>query len=750
MIRRKSVRNLAPAVLVLMLASCQSGSDNGNQTSTPASDEFGVLKTDAIDLTATPQAQASLINHYRLNPLNINLQAAQYALPLSASDIANYSEFSGTIALNSEAQRRLLVNGFVVIDYPYVTAMDDIVAPYKALKEQVPIFITTDSLLHLYHIQFDETLRNIEEQQLAPAAWTMAKRLFDSSVQTYQTSTGLAQEAARRNVAYFAIALRLLQPDTALDIPSAVRGNVDAEINAIMQHQGFALSPLFHYQEDYSQYLPRGHYTRSEALKNYFRAFMWFGRLTFLLKPDLITSPNPALDAKIETLQALLIADRFRHEPDVKQRWDLIYKVTAFFVGLSDDLGPYEYMHALDQVFGSEFDAGLFDDAAWDGIKTYLVTLPSPRINGGTGNCVVTEPFTPAKRDACLDAAKGMRIMGQRYVPDSYMFSNLVNYDYIGSKTPFTLMAGQDIPPIRGFPRGLDVMSVLGSKRADALLHDLGDTEYKDYEKALQSLKNEFGALTAADWNRNLYWSWLYNLQPMLTEFGPGYPTFMRTTAWQDRSLTTALASWSQLRHDTILYAKQSYTLATTTSVGPAPKPVVGYVEPVPELYNRLLALTRMTNEGLSNMGMLDAAAQARLNYLQNILARLLDISTKELKNVSLNQDDYDFIKDFGDALDGAVGDVDPKAKKTTIIADVHTDPNSRQVLEEGTGHVRLMVVAYKLPDDRILLGAGPALSYYEFKQPMAQRLTDEAWRDLLTSAPPATPEWTQRYTAPP
>ncbi|MDY6822077.1 MAG: DUF3160 domain-containing protein [Deferribacterota bacterium] len=30
----------------------------------------------------------------------------------------------------------------------------------------------------------------------------------------------------------------------------------------------------------------------------------------------------------------------------------------------------------------------------------------------------------------------------------------------------------------------------------------------------------------------------------------------MNTDAWQLKELTTALASWSQLRHDTILYAK--------------------------------------------------------------------------------------------------------------------------------------------------------------------------------------------------
>jgi len=37
-------------------------------------------------------------------------------------------------------------------------------------------------------------------------------------------------------------------------------------------------------------------------------------------------------------------------------------------------------------------------------------------------------------------------------------------------------------------------------------------------------------------------------------------------------------------------------------------------------------------------------------------------------------------------------------------------------------------------------------MSYYEFKQPMDNRLTDEAWRDLLEANPPAKPEWISNY----
>ena len=53
-------------------------------------------------------------------------------------------------------------------------------------------------------------------------------------------------------------------------------------------------------------------------------------------------------------------------------------------------------------------------------------------------------------------------------------------------------------------------------------------------------------------------------------------------------------------------------------------------------------------------------------------------------------------------------------------------------------GKVDLIVVAYPA-------AAGPVLSYYEFKHPMSNRLTDEAWREMLASPQkPDRPKWYQ------
>ena len=719
-------------------------------------------------------------SYYKPVPLDLKPGIASYPLPLTLTQVSNYDDVSGKLHIPPEGDEMLSKNGFVVLDYGRV---DDIVEPYRDLKKRgVPIFITSDTLLHLYHIQFDETLKEIEEKEFSHDLIGISREMMEESLRDFKKLKGNLKEAARRNVAFFTVGLRLLEPDSK--IPKPVSGEVQWELEQIETHQGFPGSPfnpadvkrveeksIFRYMEDYSQYVPRGHYTRSETLKRYFKAMMWYGRMTFLLKGKEphgpISPPAKALvspeSARVQTLQACLIAakvDTVKVERrTVAELWDRIYLVTGFYVGFSDDLSIYDYREAVRSVFGSGFNVeDLDNDQKLGELKREFAKRPSPKIYGGTGQSGVMaapgEPFAPERLDSILGNTLGMRFMGQRFVPDSYVMSQLVSPaagDYIGSRQPrpFTWVL-VPLGEVRGYPRGLDVMSLLGSTRAMEILTEEGDTEYSHYREQYRNLEKEFSGFGRKEWNMNLYWSWLDSLRSLVVDFPEGYQSFMRTKAWQDKELNAALGSWASLRHDTILYVKQSYTpTLARESAAPRPveKPVVGYVEPVPEFYAKLMAMARMTTKGLSDMHVLDEASRARLVSLEGILGRLVDISEKELRNQGLVEGEYEFIRGFGEQLAGTVAGVGSEGMKTTIIADVHTDQNEGKVLEEGTGYVDLLLAAYRVPDGRILIGAGPVFSYYEFKHPMADRLTDGRWREmLLHSREPDRPGWARSF----
>ena len=789
-----------------------------------------------------------------LETVDVTPQIPSYNLPLKTADIANFEKFAKKIQLGSEALGLLTKNGFVAITTPediaesevflmsarrYASPKDDFVAYYETIKDKdLPIFITADSLLHYYHIFFDTTLMKIERDLFYDDVWQMSKEFLADAVEQYNASSGDLKEAARRNVAYFSVALSVLQPKTSqivsdktleeeyckgypadmcemmiegvqasygdkasfkyfsqeeaskysFDLPAFAKGLVQEELRLIDKHEGWEYSPIFIYKEDYSQYVPRGHYTKSEKLKNYFKALMWYGRMTALIKgspileegKSMCTGPMDGIiseyDAKIQTLGASLIAKKFLASKDIQARWKRMYAITGFFVGFSDDLGPYEYTEVLNQLFSGNVAAEKFEEN-YSAIRDTLQALPyTPKIYGGLGACQLMMPCPPLteediqklkpQAEKLLEETKGFRLMGQRFTVDSWLFSEIVSPysgEYTGDRTPrpFTWVK-TDVPPcpegreVRGFPRGLDVMAFFGSDRAKQILEDLGDTEYSDYETKFVQLKSTIDAIPIEGWFKNIYWNWLYTLKSLIGEFGQGYQTFMQTEAWQDKELTTALASWAELRHDTILYVKQSYTMAELGTGWEPEIKIVGYVEPVPEFYARLLTLTKMTNFGLKKLVPTEELENLKITYaldeFAKILDRLLEISKKELENKPLSDEEYKFIEDFGQVSANLIeivsgGEIDEDVLKTTLIADVHTEGNTEQVLEEGVGYIKTLIAAYRLPEGHILVGVGPVFSYYEFKQPMSDRLTDEAWREMLETSPPPEPEWINSFS---
>ena len=641
----------------------------------------------------------------------------------------------------SDAQRDLLEqNGFVVVP----TEIWQIYTIYQsAEKNGEPVLVTTDAMLHTFHILYDYCLRFAEIEHFVDDLQGLNATMIEAAQAQYAGASGDVHEAARRNLAFFTVASALLDPGT--EIPAVVADDVSAELSLIEAHSGFAPSPIFGYKEDYSQYVPRGHYTRNETFERYFKAMMWYGRMAFRLKPG--DNPEALEMGRMETRQAILIVSALLNaqvdgEPGLDV-WERIYEPTVFFVGKTDDLNVYDYAKAIRAVYGDELALDtLADDDKLDAFIEQAMTLRPPKIVGG----YVTDQEDPQV------VTKSFRFMGQRFIPDSYIFQQLV-YDkvklYQGDDRPFTLVDSQ-AGPIRGFPRGLDVPAVFGSARAEAILHSEGDTEYDGYDAQLAKLRAEFAALPDEQWTENLYWSWLYSLRPLLEVKGEGYPVFMQNQAWADKDLNGFLGSWTELRHDTILYAKQSYTVMAT-GIMPEPELVRGYVEPQPEVYARLAALARQMRDGLDGRGLLNDELRQKISRLEDLLLELKTISEKELTNQPLTEDEYALIRNIGDTLEG-ITTFSTKMEKElasetdermAIVADVHTDVNSGQVLEEGVGDA-FTIYAVVPVQGHTVVARGGVFSYYEFKQPMSERLTDEAWQAM--SPKPDLPLWTASF----
>ena len=669
---------------------------------------------------------------------------AQFAPSISVSPPPIKDVFN-SFMLSPQQMTRLAESGFVVspgVEKEFFTVYE------KSRYGNVPIFVTSDALLHSYHLLFDKILRTAETEKFIPLLKSLNTALQLRMDEIYQTLKGTSwEDAALRTAAFINVGSRLLDP--TVQIPPYTSDLVEAELALIEEAGGFRPSPIFTYLEngeDYTQYIPRGHYTRSDALKAYFKSMMWYGRMTFRL-----ATKNPEA-GKAETRSALLLVNALQTsevngQPAV-QAWLDLYNPTVFFVGKSDDLTLLQYQQVMDQVYGKAAPVeALANDALLDTFIQEANKLPPPLILG-----IIIQDTDNVEKET-----KGLRFMGQRFVPDAYIFRQLI-YRNVGTQENR-----------RGLPMGLDLMSVMGSERAYTILDQLGETKYENYPEQTQKMRNWITGLTVDEWTETLYNTWLYSFYPLIEVPSDGYPFFMRSTAWQDKQLNTSLGSWAELKHDTILYAKQVYAELGGGPPPPEPVPPRGYVEPVPYFYARLTALTSMTYTGLEQRGLLSDLDRDSLKRLQDLSSVLQQLAEKELRGEPLTEDEYYRIRFIGGELENfvmAASDSDaedPFAPKymdeepqAAVVADVATDPDPAEftypiVLEEAVGRVNeIHVVVPIVQEDGTIfweIAKGGVFSYYEFSWPAEDRLTDEKWRSMLDEgSAPSLPSWTSSF----
>lgn len=654
----------------------------------------------------------------------------------------------------------------------------------------LPIFITTDSLLHLHHLVFDYLLRSVESEHLAPDVIVLITHYLRSSLDQRKTATDpQTMAAATANAAFFAVAGRLAMgevhtsenlagqpnPDDPLaadrmayrtrqdriekallsqwtaslkqelaSAPQDVADLADSEIALIAEHSGPGDSPIFggaisdtatdlpitNTELDYSDFIPRGHYTRSEVLRRYFLFSHWLNAGSFRRTPDL-------------TRRALLLVSA--SDPSTMARWQKVQGTVHQFVGEADDQDLTVYTALSSAVYGRQPSlTDIEDSAKITDFLTRAASLPLPKIapSAGPSFRFLPAPSTP-------DAEILQRLVYDGNPPD------------VGTK---------DQP--RYFALGLDVMAVLGSDRAHTLLQttnfqgsffdfDLKETQYANYDTQYQALRSQFAAWTEADWSRNLYTRTLYTVLPLLTgqPDTPPKDIFALNPAWTDKSLNTALGTWTELKHDVL--PKQPVAIEEGGEGGISesvvPSQPVGFVEPAPEVYRRLALLIEMERKTLSAEGYLTPSSTQRLTTLASLVTMVQNLAEKQASGFDLTAREVEQIRFYGGyqehlALTTSEGGErgSSEGNDMAIVADISSARSTKfdQVLalEEGVGRALPLYVAVPYHGHR-QIARGAVFTYFEFTHPADDRLTDEKWRNLLdTPIAPSLPDWTKSY----
>jgi hypothetical protein len=693
-------RRLAVCVFAVLLvaSACTKGGSGPSPSATTSSPPASTT----VGPTTTPQGGGALpgstfaFGTLAFIPLLSNQPA--YAGPPTPHSLDGVSIVPSLRSeLTPAVEEALTTQGFAIVPADYALFSN---AYEQAPVEGYPVFVTTDAAYNAWHLAFDKILRSLEQDTLLPKLEQLLSGALAAAREQASELAGTPLAAdAEKVVELYQVAGSLLKLDVGTPGPDVAK-----ELALISAHAGPAESPITGATVDYSLFVPRGHYTRNEELTRYFLAMSVLGQSAFCL---------PGTDAcdSVGSLRLGILASRvLTGDPTLAQLWRDIYEPTAFLVGAADDYTPFEVAKAAS---GFSDPSAFADDAAVEKVGSELQSIRP----------VMIDPEKPT-----------VRLMGVRFVIDSWVLDQMI-YPNVGTESDPRLL-----------PSPLDLAGAFGSDFAYDIQKEAGQTKYANYDEQLKAMRTAIAVRPRQDWGATAYDAWLYAIEPMWLPHGQAFPDFMRTDVWAAKDQQTGFGSYAELKHDTLLYAKQAAAEGETPIPPEQPR---NWVEPDPVAFERLEAVVDLTQQGLARRDLLTRESQRILGEVRSLFAFLGKVATGELAGKPISKDANERLKNIGPELsniwwltsDQGTSGVATQDKEAAIIADIARGGD--QVVEIGTGRIDQIYVLVPDDQDNFQLAVGGVYSYYEFLQPVADRLTDEAWRQMLDQGKaPERPSW--------
>jgi len=637
--------------------------------------------------------------------------------------------------------------------------------------------VTPDVLLHAFHKYFENSLEYLERFNLAPLLRRFLQQAQARALKYRDQSSGKLAARYEEVAAQLTVPLIILEnsqwpvsyeerlkagggesdlaekPDLPESLAGALEGlgkyqkqfspevfgRMAQEITNIYQAAFVAVSPLYgqyakegELKTDYTQFTPRSHYAKTSLLRAYFRAMMYLGRNSYLLN-----KPEGISDALL--LAHLLASPGADGQPLVKD-WQKLMEITAFYAGPPDDIGYPEWRDFLVKVLGTEkfSPAEAVTPEVLTKISQQLQELRPPRILSD----VVISPGVPDQTKAeLLAGAKAFRIFGQRFSFDAWVLSRLT--------------AGEEKVAVRlpSTPTALFVPAALGDKGArefaGAFLKQeappFSEAEVSKFYGRLDEVAADLKKVKDAEWYSSVGAAWLKLLGTLPQTFGPGYPRYMQGQLFPIKQLQTFLGSYTELKHDTLLYVKQNFAEAGDGSDEKAPPVPRGFVEPNLAFWQELQRLIAYTAAGFEKYGLFTAELEeyGRLNIFKERVDFYTSLAVKELNGAPLSEAEYEKLRSEGLAylarpfVEGAI--LEDKEKRAGLIADIHTDAVTGRILYEATGEP-YFILALVGNEGISRLTVGVAFNFYEFTGPLTSRYADADWQARVYQTPPQLP----------
>jgi hypothetical protein len=699
--------------------------------------------------TDTLKTKVENTNKSYLENLNFDVTKAKY-----------YDEFVTKWKMNQEEIEHLKKNGFVVSERLGTESFGE--GYLSIYNTDLPVIITCDSLLHCWHHSYDKILESIEEVLAGQLNDLLLKLLSNlRSIQKLENNQIFMNTYS--DTEYFLLVAHYLlnvskttvnenyywsqapkEPEPMLSSDALINNRLTETINAVeaQQLQNFNLFGKSRMM-DFTQFKPRGHYEKSKILQRYFKCMMWLGRV------DLRIAGGEENDSSLTELAcALFLYKLITMNSEDFNFWKRFDSILQGFVGKTDSL-TFNDMNEIQKIIKDE---KMFTNLDMIFSIDTLQSLQKEILETDLGKqCILshvysTEPGLPKRQ-----LPRSMTFMGQRFAIDSWALSKLVN----------------DNVRNRYIPSCVDVgYSVFGNNQASEIISNRisnPEVEWRDMDisREIETVQKTIDCISEDVWDSNLYTLWLKAIRTLsnasTSPDASKYPQVMRTKLWAQHDMNTQFGSWTQLRHDTILYVKQSYSVSTCCDYPH------GFVDPRVEFWEVLIQM----GEKMKEISKLTQVGESWSNRWIETITKLKSLAQKQLQQTPYSKDESLWIKNtIAKWYEGGSGGgwrrdgwycklffdgIKASEKYDALIADVHTAPPSEgfdgTVLSEAVGNVNMLVAALDNGNDTRIY-AGPVFTHYELIPNGMKRYSDSEWKDMLKAKDPliVPPKWTQDY----
>ena len=705
-------------------------------------EEGNTINQSPSPITYTPEEQAFMA---RLKAREDELKGQNFVT--RNQDIVNTANIVNPYQLSEEEPQLMKVlgrNGFAIVPADHLQLFQ----VYENNDyHEFPSFVTTDLFLQTFHMYFDCILREVEQEKFIPTLVQFTDDLYQAMNKLAATTkSDQVKMAAQYDAAYFAIGHALLTGSPLVQLQHPTMDNpegkgvvnlqqlAEEEVKHVLTSED-AYSEFLEYTESrlmpkfsYAIFRPRGHYTRNKTLEHYFSGMMWLQSVPF------------GTDKEQQLKRAIVMAQMIGSNAAMTKSYQRVAEPLNYLMGMPDNV---TILQVYDEI--KKTGANLSDILS----NKQLMT----RVRASVEE--VAKKQTRIKPKFLISSEYKINLMPQRYMPDGEVLQEMVDYD--------------NEPTLRDVPKGLDVLAAMGVGAAERiLLGELNEQGYwNQYTVNLERMKKRMNEISWTDNVANLWMSSLRTLIPSTPITQHPTPYFMQTPQWDKKCLNAALASWAELKHDAILYAKQPFG-AECGGIG-IPEPVVkGYVEPNVGYWQTAIDLIDGTVEVLKKYDLITEKVKGSTEPLRDQAQFLLNISQKELSGQRLTDEEYGQIEYIGATFENITldlvrepdqwlmgwDDVQGADKKVAVVADVYTANSGnnpdKSVLYEAVGPAHEIYVVVEM-EGYLWLTRGAVLSYREFQEDlMASRMTDEEWHEQLEEQPDkGIPSWMEEIIVP-